>query len=271
MYSTLRHAIFVGIMALMHRQPKTVQIKVPHVIALFWVVKLLTTAFGESLTDYLVKVIDPVVAVAFGGVGLVIALALQFRAKKYVAWRYWLAVTMVAVFGTMAADVAHIVLGVPYAFSTAFFVIALAVVFAVWYAVERTLSIHSITTPRREVFYWLTVLTTFALGTAAGDFTAFTLHLGFLVSGLMFTGLFIIPAIAYLRLGASAVITFWFAYILTRPIGASFADWFGKPASLGGLGIGDKTVSAALIVLIIAFVTYLGVTHKDETPRSHGA
>ena len=237
--------------------------KVPQVTALFWVVKLLTTAFGESTTDYLVKVIDPVVAVVFGAIALAAALFLQFRARRYIAWIYWLAVVMVAVFGTMAADVTHIVLGVPYLFSTIFFAVALALVFIVWYRVEHTLSIHSITTPRRETFYWATVLATFALGTAAGDFTAFTLHLGFLASGVLFGVVFAVPAVLYYGFRFGEVLCFWFAYIVTRPLGASFADWFGKPAYLGGLGIGDGPVSLVLGTLIVILVGYLQLSHDD--------
>lgn len=237
--------------------------KVPHVTAVFWAVKILTTAFGESFSDYLVKVIDPVVAVGFGALGLAVALAFQLRARKYIAWVYWLAVALVAVFGTMAADVTHIVLGVPYAYSTAFFFIALAIIFALWYQVEHTLSIHSIFTMRRELFYWATVLTTFALGTAAGDFTAYTLHLGFLASGVVFALVIAVPAVAYFGFGLSEVIAFWFAYIITRPVGASFADWFGKPASVGGLGYGDGTVSIVLGLFIVVLVAYLQITHRD--------
>src|SRR6516225_4930610 len=175
--------------------------KVPQVTALFWVVKLLTTAFGESTTDYLVKVIDPVVAVVFGAIALAAALLLQFRARRYIAWIYWLAVVMVAVFGTMAADVTHIVLGVPYLYSTIFFSIALAIIFSIWYTIEKTLSIHSINTFRRELFYWATVLVTFALGTAAGDMTASTLGLGYFASGVLFAVLFAIPALSYWLFG----------------------------------------------------------------------
>lgn len=237
--------------------------KVPHVTAIFWVVKVLTTAIGESTTDYLVKIIDPVVAVTFGAVGLAAAMALQFKARKYVPWIYWLGVVMVAVFGTMAADVTHIVLGVPYVASTAFFAAALAVIFAAWYLTEGTLSIHSIYTTRREVFYWLTVLATFALGTAVGDFTAFTLHLGFLGAGLFFAVVIAVPAIAYFGFRLNEVAAFWFAYVLTRPLGASFADWGGKPHSLSGLGYGDGLVSLVLAVLIVILVGYLQRTHVD--------
>ena len=140
--------------------------KVPEVTVYFWIIKLLTTAMGESTSDYLVHQLNPVIAVALAGIGLLVALVLQLAVRRYVAWIYWLAVVMVAVFGTMAADVLHIGLGIPYLVSTAFFAVALAVIFGVWYASEKTLSIHSIYTRRRELFYWATVITTFALGTA---------------------------------------------------------------------------------------------------------
>ena len=237
--------------------------KVPHVTAIFWLVKILTTAFGESLTDYLVKVIDPVVAVGFGALGLVVVLGFQLLSRKYTPIVYWLAVVMVAVFGTMAADVTHIVLHVPYVFSTIFFFCVLAVIFILWYSLEKTLSIHSIYTSRRELFYWATVLATFALGTAAGDFTAITLHLGFLASGLLFCFVIAVPALGYLGFGANEVAMFWFAYIVTRPLGASFADWFGKPMYVGGLGLGDGLVSLVLGVIIFVLVAYLQLMHAD--------
>ena len=169
---------------------------------------------------------------------------------------------MVAIFGTMAADVTHIVLHVPYIASTVFFAIALAIIFSIWYASEKTLSIHSINTPRRELFYWATVLATFALGTAAGDMTAATLGLGYFASGVLFAILFAIPALAYKLFGLNEIVAFWFAYIMTRPLGASFADWFAKPY-LGGLGLGDEKVSLVLTILIIIFVAYVTVTRKD--------
>ena len=162
---------------------------------------------------------------ALGGIGLVAALVLQFSVRRYVAWIYWLAVVMVAIFGTMAADILHIGLGVPYIVSTTFFVLTLATIFVVWYLTEKTLSIHSITTRRREMFYWATVMATFALGTAAGDMTAITLHLGYFSSGVMFAILFAITALAYWLVKLNGIIAFWLAYILTRPLGASFADW----------------------------------------------
>ena len=235
--------------------------KVPEVTIYFWIVKLLTTAMGESTSDYLVFHINPYIAVVFGFVGLAIALVLQLMVRRYVAWIYWLAVVMVAIFGTMAADVLHVVLGVPYLVSSVFFALVLAVIFAIWYASEKTLSIHSITTLRRELFYWATIMATFALGTALGDLTAATFHLGYFASGILFAVLFALPFLASRRPGFE-VLTFWIAYIMTRPLGASFADWFGKPV-LGGLGLGDEKVSLVLTVLIIGFVAYLTVTRKD--------
>jgi uncharacterized membrane-anchored protein len=231
--------------------------KVPEITAVFWIVKLLTTAMGESTSDYLVFKINPYIAVTLGGIGLVIALALQFSVRRYVAWVYWLAVLMVAIFGTMAADVLHIQLGVPYLVSTILFAVTLAAVFTVWYKSERTLSIHSINTRKRELFYWAAVMTTFALGTASGDLTAITLHLGYLASGLLFAGLIAVPVLARWLFGLNEILTFWWAYILTRPLGASFADWMGKPHRVRGLGLGDGLVSLGLAILIVGFVSYM--------------
>jgi uncharacterized membrane-anchored protein len=236
--------------------------KVPEVTIYFWIIKLLSTAMGESTSDYLVYHINPYIAVALGGIGFLASLVLQLLVRRYVAWIYWLAVVMVAVFGTMAADVLHVVLGIPYLVSTVFFAVALAIIFVVWYRTEKTLSIHSINTPRRELFYWATVIATFALGTAAGDMTAATLGLGYFSSGVLFAVLFAVPALAYRLLGLNAIVAFWFAYIMTRPLGASFADWFGKPI-LGGLGLGDTKVALVLTIFIIGFVGYLTVTRKD--------
>jgi len=237
--------------------------KVPEVIVIFWLIKLLTTAMGESTSDFLVHVLDPVIAVAIGAIGFAIAIVLQFSVRKYVAWIYWFTVTMVAIFGTMAADVIHIGLGVPYLYSTIFFLIALGIIFILWYASEKTLSIHSITNRRRECFYWATVLATFALGTAAGDMTATTLGLGYLDSGILFAALFLLAAVAWKFFKFNAIITFWFAYIMTRPFGASFADWFGRTSDLGGVGFGTGKTSIVLGILIVIFVIYLTVTKKD--------
>jgi uncharacterized membrane-anchored protein len=169
---------------------------------------------------------------------------------------------MVAVFGTMVADVAHVVLHIPYLVSTAFFATALAIIFVTWYASEKTLSIHTIYRGRRELFYWATVIATFALGTAAGDMTASTLRLGYFASFVLFAVLFALPGLAFWLFGLNEIVAFWFAYIMTRPLGASFADWLGKPY-LGGLGLNDGKVAIVLTILIIGFVGYLTVTRKD--------
>lgn len=237
--------------------------KVPDIAISFWIAKLLTTALGESTSDYLVFHINPYLAVALGGVGLAVALGLQLTVRRYIAWIYWLAVVMVAIFGTMAADVVHVALGVPYLDSTAFFLGALALVFAAWFLIERTLSIHSISTRRRELFYWATVMTTFALGTAAGDMTASTLSLGYFDSALLFGALFALPALGYWLLGLNEIAAFWFAYIVTRPLGASVADWLGKPHNATGLGLGDGPVSLVLTILTIAVVSYLTISRVD--------
>jgi uncharacterized membrane-anchored protein len=238
--------------------------KVPQVTAYFWIIKLLTTAMGESTSDYLVQHLDPVIAVALGGIGLVAALAIQFFVRRYVPWIYWLAALMVAIFGTMAADVLHVGFGIPYIVSAGLFSASLAVIFVVWYLSEKTLSIHSIYTRRRELFYWATVIATFALGTAVGDMTASTFHLGYLVSGVLFAALIAVPALGYWLLGLNEILAFWFAYIVTRPLGASFADWAGKPRSMGGIGVGDELVCLILGILIIGFVGYVTVTRKDN-------
>ena len=238
--------------------------RVPEVTVLFWIIKVLTTAMGEATSDYLVNSSIRSSPSVFGAVALALALVLQFSVRRYVAWVYWLAVVMVAVFGTMAADVLHIKFGVPYEASTALFAVVLAVVFSVWYASEKTLSIHSISTTRREVFYWCTVISTFALGTAAGDMTATTLHLGYLRSGMLFAVLIAVPAVAYRLLQRNEILWFWFAYVLTRPLGASFADWMGKPHRVGGLAWGDGIVSLVLSILIVVLVGYLTVSRRGN-------
>lgn len=246
----------------MHHVQRTL-IKVPEITVLFWIIKVLTTGMGEVFSDFLVRHINPVIAVCLGGIGLIASLVLQFSVSRYVAWIYWLAVVMVSVFGTMAADVVHVVLGIPYLVSTIFFVVALAIIFVTWYKFEKTLSIHSIYTRQREAFYWATVLGTFALGTAAGDMTASTLHLGYLSSGILFSVLIAIPALAYWLFGLNEIFAFWFAYIITRPLGASFSDWISVPHSRGGLGLGTGPVSLVETIIIVILVGYLTVTRKD--------
>ncbi len=236
--------------------------KVPEITLIFWIIKLLSTAMGESTTDYFVYQFNPYIIVVLGFIGLAAALTLQFFRRRYIAWIYWLTIVMVAIFGTMAADVAHIVIGVPYFISTLCFSLVLGIVFFSWYFSEKTLSIHSIYTRRRELFYWATVMATFALGTAAGDMTASTLHLGYFSSFIIFVILFALPAVAYKLFGLNEIIAFWFAYVITRPLGATFADWLGK-SILGGLGIGDGKVALVLTILIIIFVGYVTVTKTD--------
>lgn len=249
--------------AVIARRARQAIIKVPEITAYFWIIKLLTTAMGESTSDYLVFQINPYVAVALGCLGLAGALILQLLLRRYVAWVYWLAVVMVAIFGTMAADVTYVVLGISHLVSTVVFASALVIIFAIWYASEKTLSIHSISPGRRELFYWATVMATFALGTAAGDLTASTLGLGYFPSIILFAVLFALPALAHWLFGLNEIAAFWLAYIVTRPLGASVADWLGK-SSLGGLGLGDGKVSLVLTVLIIGFVGYLTVVRKDK-------
>ncbi len=247
-------------------------LRVPEITVYFWVIKALSTALGESTSDYLVHIMNPVVAVGLGFVFFVGALVLQFSVGRYIAWTYWLAVVMVGVFGTMAADVLHVGFGVPYTVSTILYAVILTAVFVTWSATERTLSIHSIDTPRREIFYWLAVVATFAMGTALGDFTAFTLHLGYLTSVLVFAVVIAIPAIGYWLLRWNAIFSFWFAYVATRPLGASFADYFGKPKSVGGLGLGDGPVVFVLALAIICLVAYLATTRRDvQGAATHGA
>jgi uncharacterized membrane-anchored protein len=241
--------------------------KVPEVTAFFWIVKALTTGMGESTSDFLVHKLVPEIAVVLGGIAFVIALYLQFSTDRYVPWRYWLAVAMVGVFGTMAADVLHVGLGVPYIASTIFYAVMLAVVFRTWYRSEGTLSIHSITTERREVFYWAAVLATFALGTAAGDLTAVTFGLGYFASGLIFAAIIAVPAIGYWRFGMNSILAFWFAYVVTRPLGASFADWLSVSSARGGLALGTGPVSFVLAAMIAGFVAYLTVSRRD-TPST---
>jgi uncharacterized membrane-anchored protein len=240
--------------------------KVPEIILLFWVVKLLTTAMGEATSDFFVYRYNPYLVVILGGIALLLVLMIQFSVSRYRPWVYWAAVSMVAVFGTMAADALHIQLHVAYIVSSIFFAVVLMVVFIYWHKSEKTLSIHSINTRRREMFYWAAVLATFALGTATGDLTAITVGLGYFSAGLLFAGLIALPAIAY-WFGLNEIFCFWFAYILTRPLGASFADWMSKSPAVGGLGWGDGRVGVMLTIVIIGFVSYLALSHRDIKPE----
>jgi uncharacterized membrane-anchored protein len=240
--------------------------KVPEITAYFWITKILTTGMGESTSDFLNLRLGPAIAVPIMLILLGLSLRLQFKAKRYKAQTYWLVVVMVSVFGTSAADALHVVLGIPYVVSTTFYLLVLVIIFVTWHRSEQTLSIHSIYTKRREAFYWATILATFALGTAAGDMTATTFHLGYFSSGLLFIGLIALPALGRWLFKLNEVVTFWFAYIITRPLGASFADWMAVPHRQGGLGWGTGPVSLCLSVLIVGFVGYLAITRKDSTP-----
>jgi uncharacterized membrane-anchored protein len=239
------------------------ELRVPEITVTFWVLKGLSTALGEATSDYFVHSMDAVLAVMLGFAAFVVALILQFRAARYVAWAYWFAVAMVGVFGTMAADVLHVRFGVPYTASSILYALVLVSVFGAWQRTEKTLSIHSINTPRREAFYWAAVAATFAAGTAVGDFTAYTLGLGYFTSAVLFAGIIAIPAIGYRWFRWNAVLSFWLAYVVTRPLGASLADALGKPKDLGGLGFGDGTVAVVLAVVMVGIVSYLAVTKAD--------
>jgi uncharacterized membrane-anchored protein len=243
--------------------PQPLAAKVPQIGLLFWVVKLLTTAGGEAASDLLSH--DIAIGVVVDLVLIVSGVFFQFRTRRYVAAAYWYLALAIATFGTGAADVMHLDLGLPYAVTTVLWAVVLAVVFWLWYRREGTLSIHSIVTRRREVYYWCTVFATFALGTALGDLTAMTLHLGYLGSGVMFAVIIAVPAIAW-RMGLNPVVAFWFAYIVTRPLGASFADYFSKPHLISGLNFGDGPTTADFIVAIVALVGYLQLTRHDAQP-----
>lgn len=242
--------------------------KVPEITAIFWALKLLTTGMGEAMSDFLGNKSVPI-AGAIGFFGLWFAIWLQMRQREYRAPIYWFAVMMVAIFGTMAADGIHDGASIPYSVTTPLFGLVMAAIFLWWYRSEGTLSIHSITTRRREGFYWATVLATFALGTAAGDLTATPLNLGFFPSALLFTAIILIPAIGWWRFDLNPIVAFWSAYILTRPIGASLADWLSKPASITGLGLGDGTVSGLALVVFIGLVAYVTVTKVDVQDARH--
>ena len=249
--------------------------KVPEITVLFWVVKVLTTGMGEAASDFL-GTTNLVLGGVVGVGGFVLALRLQLRSPRYHAPTYWFAVAMIAVFGTILADVAHVVTGLSYYVTSAGCALLVLALFAWWRRSEGTLDVHSITTARRERFYWATVIATFALGTAVGDLTGLTMHLGFLPSGLLFTVAIALPLLAW-RLGANPVATFWVAYVLTRPLGASFADWLAKEPAVGdGVGLGDGPVAAVALLVIVALVAHLarkrpaGRRAPAAAPLPHG-
>ncbi|MBM7656238.1 COG4705 family protein [Neobacillus cucumis] len=237
--------------------------KVPEITLLFWIIKIFTTGMGEVFADYWNESVNLPLAISLSILGLFGSLALQFSVRKYIPSVYWLVVVMVSIFGTTAADVVSFLLGHSPLISTIIYLALLFTVLAFWYVKEKTLSIHSIYTRRREMFYWLTVLSTFALGTAAGDMFAGTLHLGFFTSGILFTVLLVIPMLCSQFMNINKIFAFWFSYIMTRPVGASFADWMASHR--GGLGFDKGLVSLTLAILIIVLVGYVSFTHKGKS------
>ncbi len=238
--------------------------KVPQITLFFWIIKVLCTTVGETAADFLN------VNLNFGltgtsiiiGVVLIIALIFQFRAKKYVPGIYWLTVALVSVFGTLVTDILTDKLGVPLETSSIIFTVLLALTFIVWYLKEKTLSIHSILTRRREAFYWLAILFTFALGTASGDLFAEGLSLGYLTTGIIVASIITITAIAW-KMRLNSVLSFWIIYIMTRPLGASIGDLLSQPTTHGGIGLGATTTSIIFLSGIFLIVTYLSLTKRD--------
>jgi uncharacterized membrane-anchored protein len=243
--------------------------KVPEVTLYFWVIKILCTTVGETAADYLNDTLG------FGlskttyvaGALLVVLLGVQFRLRRYVPVVYWAVVVVISVFGTLITDNMSDRYNVPLTTSTPIFAAILAVVFAVWFAFERTLSIHSIVTSRREAFYWLAILFTFALGTAAGDLTAEQADLGYAISIGIFGGAIVLVAFAHYALKLGAILSFWLAYILTRPLGASIGDFMSQhDHRYGGIGLGTTKTSYIFLGAILALVAFLSFTKRDQTP-----
>lgn len=229
--------------------------KVPEVALSFWVIKIMSTTVGETLADFLAVNAgwgQWLTRAVMGGL-LTVALVVQLRMRRYTPWIYWLTVVLVSVVGTQITDLLTDGLGVSLYISTAVFAAGLAAIFAVWYRVERTLSIHTVVTPRRELFYWAVILCTFALGTAAGDLATEALGLGFIWGALVFGGLIAVCALAW-RMGVSAVLCFWAGYILTRPLGAALGDLLTQAKTYGGLGLGAMWTSALFLVVIVMLV-----------------
>ncbi|MEV0981829.1 hypothetical protein [Streptomyces sp. NPDC049915] len=239
--------------------------KVPEVTVYFWIIKVLCTTVGETAADLL----NEKAGLGLTGVSvlmsalLAVVLVVQFRTSAYRAGVYWLAVALISIVGTLISDNLTDNMGVPLETSTAVFAIALAVVFVIWYRRERTLSVHHIDTTSRESYYWLAVLFTFALGTAAGDLVSERMDLGYWLSAVLFAAAIAAVAIAHFALGLDAVWSFWIAYILTRPLGASIGDYLSQPGGDGGLGLGTVVTSALFLAVILGLVVYLSATRKD--------
>ena len=240
--------------------------KVPQITFVFWMIKIMSTTVGETGADYLAVHVGlgTVVTGAIMAALLVAALLLQLRSRQYVPWIYWLTVVLVSVVGTQITDALTDGLGVSLYLSTAVFAVALGGIFAIWYARERTLSIRTIITRRRELFYWVAILFTFALGTAAGDLATEALSLGFNVGVFLFGALIAVIAVAF-YLGANAVLAFWLAYILTRPLGASLGDLLSQARSYGGLGLGTVRTSLIFLAAIGGLILFLSI--GSSAPR----
>ena len=241
--------------------------KVPQITLAFWVIKVFSTTVGETAADYLNDTLGFGLTVTsiVTGIVFLIALGVQFWTRRYVPAVYWITVVLISVVGTLITDNLTDAAGVPLWVSTLVFSALLALTFIVWYAKERTLSIHSIVTRRREAFYWLAILFTFALGTAAGDLVSEALGLGYLVAAILFAAVIAAVALAYFVFHANAVVCFWIAYILTRPLGASLGDLASQPVSDGGMGLGTTVTSAVFLVVIVALVIYMSVSiHRQR-------
>ena len=240
--------------------------RVPRVTSEFWLIKLMAVTMGETAADYLSVQMGlglTATSLLMGAV-LIAALVLQFRQKRYVPAPYWLAVVLISIVGTLITDNLVDNFHVPLQVTTAVFAVALAVTFALWFRSERTLSIHSIYTTRREAFYWLAILFTFALGTAAGDLVAEQFALGYLATGILFGMIIVSLTIGYFLLGLDGILAFWLVYILTRPLGASFGDLLSQPKQYGGVGLGTIMTSAVFLSVIVAVVGFLSMRHKGE-------
>ena len=241
--------------------------KIPEATPLFWVAKLATTAFGEAFSDFIFfdDYIGQHRAILIGLGVLIACLIGQFATKRYIPAMYWLTVTAVSIFGTMSADFLNKDVGMPLWASTVMLLVLQSMVFLAWYRTQKTLDVHSVNSPRPELFYWLTVIFTFALGTAAGDFASVTLALGTLASILVFLAIICLPAAGYRWFGLNAVVTFWLAYTITRPLGASAADWLGVPAPYGdGLQLGTLTMSVVFGIALTVVVSVLSLTHRNR-------
>ena len=238
--------------------------RVPKVTVDFWIIKLMAVTVGETAADFLAMNLGlglPTTSWIMSGF-LVAALAYQFAQKRYVPWIYWVTVVLVSVVGTLITDNLVDNLGVSLETTTIAFGFALAATFIVWSAVEKTLSIHTIFTIRRETFYWLAILFTFALGTAAGDLASEGLGLGYLQAGIAYGAIIAAIAFAFFALKMNGILAFWLAYIVTRPMGASFGDLLSQPVADGGLGFGTTVTSVAFLSVIAAVIVYMTITHE---------